>query len=171
MDKNVYTLGLSKIEMGDIGADGGMGQSLDVVGETLQGTCNITQEDPVTNDFYAEELDDPIVSISRRGKTTAAFSIANPNLDTLVKFFGGKITGTGATAKWSAPKQLPDTEMSLRITPQMGLIWEFPRMKINAKIDGSFSREKIFVIAVSGTALQPSKTTEEIYSAYPIVSA
>jgi len=168
---DVYTLGLSKIETGDIATDGGMGQSLDVVGKTLQGTCNVTQEDPESNDFYAEELDDPVVSISKRGKTNLAFSVMNPDLEVLQKLFGGTITGTGATAKWNAPAQLPVIEKSVRITPQMGLIWEFPRMKINAKINGQFSRENIFVIEVSGTALQPSKTSEPIFSARLIPSA
>ena len=168
---DVYTLGLAKIEMGDMEVDGGMGQSLDVVGQTLQGTCNVTQEDPETNDFYAEELDDPVVSISKRGKTSLAFSVMNPDLEVLQKLFGGTITGTGPTEKWNAPAQLPVIEKSVRITPQMGLIWEFPRMKINAKINGQFSRENIFVIEVSGTALQPSKSGEPIFSARLIPTA
>jgi len=168
---DIYTLGLAKIEIGDIGADGGMGQSLSVIGQTLEGTCNVKQDDPETNDFYAEELDDPVVSISKRGKTTLAYSVMNPDLTTLQKLFGGTVSGTGATAKWNAPAQLPVIEKSVRVTPQMGLIWEFPRMKINAKINGQFSRKNIFVIEVTGTALQPSKATESIYNAYPVVVA
>jgi len=168
---DVYTLGLAKVEMGDIATDGGMGQSLTVIGQTLQGTCNVTQEDPETNEFYAEELDDPVVSISKRGKTTLAFSVMNPDLAALQRFFGGTISGTGAAAKWNAPVQLPVIEKSVKVTPQMGLIWEFPRMKINAKINGQFSRENIFVIEVSGTALQPGKTSEPIFSARLIPSA
>jgi hypothetical protein len=168
---DTYTLGLAKIEIGDIATDGGMGQALSVWGQTLQGTCNVTQEDPETNEFYAEELDDPVVSISKRGKTTLVFSVMNPDVAVLQKLFGGTVTGTGDTAKWSAPKQLPVIEKSVRVTPQMGLIWEFPRMKINSKINGQFSRENIFVIEVSGTALQPSKESEAIYNAYPVVSA
>ena len=167
----VYTLGLSKIEMGDIATDGGMGQALAVVGQTLKGSCNVTQEDPTTNDFFAEEIDDPVVSISSRGKTTLAFSVMNPDLQVLEKLFGGTISGTGPTAKWNAPATLPAIEESVRVTPQMGLIWEFPRMKINAKINGQFSRENIFVIEVSGTALQPTKTSEPIFSARLIPSA
>jgi len=165
---DVYTLGLSSIEMGDIAPDGGMGETLSVVGQTLQGTCNVTQDDPEMTDFFAEELDDPVVSIGRRGKTNLNFSLMNPDLEVLQKLFGGTITGTGSAAKWSAPKQLPVIEKSVKVTPQMGLIWEFPRMKINAKINGQFSRENIFVIEVNGSALQPTKATESAYSAYPV---
>jgi hypothetical protein len=168
---DVYTLGLSKIEIGDIKEDGDMGETLTVWGQTLQGTCNVSQEDPETNDFYAEELDDPAVSISRRGKTTLAFSIMNPDLEVLQKSFGGTITGEGSAAKWNAPAQLAVIEKSVRVTPQMGLIWQFPRMKINAKINGQFSRENIFAIEVSGLALQPKKAGVSIFTAYQIVSA
>jgi hypothetical protein len=158
-------MGLSKIEVGDIAADGDMGTSLSRLGNTLQGTCNITQEDPETNDFFAEEFDDPAVTISRRGKTSLAFSVMNPDLTTLQSCFGGTVTGTGSSAKWVAPVSLPSIEKSVRVTPQMGLIWEFPRMKITAKINGVFSRENVFVIEVTGTASQPSKTGVGIFSA------
>jgi hypothetical protein len=168
---NVYTLGLAKIEIGDIASDGGMGETLTVWGQTLQGTCNVTQDDPETTDYYAEELDDPVVSISKRGKTTVAFSVMNPDVTALQKFFGGTVDSSATPPVWKAPSNLPVIEKSIKITPQMGLIWEFPRVKIIAKINGQFSRENIFVIEVTGTVLQPTKAAEEIYSARPIVSA
>ena len=44
--KKTYTIGLSKIEVGAIAEDGGMGETLDVLGYTYQDTCTMTQEDP-----------------------------------------------------------------------------------------------------------------------------
>lgn len=69
MAKKVYTIGLAKIEVGDMAAGGDMGTSLASLGYTYQDTCRMTQEDPETTDHYAEEVDDPVVSISRGGKT------------------------------------------------------------------------------------------------------
>ena len=69
MGKAIYTLGLSKIEVGATAEDGGMGESLAQLGYTYKDTCKMTQEDPETTDHYAEEVDDPVVSISRGGKT------------------------------------------------------------------------------------------------------
>lgn len=43
--KKTYTIGLSKIEVGAIAEDGGMGETLDVLGYTYQDTCTMTQED------------------------------------------------------------------------------------------------------------------------------
>jgi hypothetical protein len=168
---NVYTLGLAKIEIGDIASDGGMGTTLAVWGQTYKGTCNVSQEEPETTEFFAEEQDEPVVSISKRGKTTIAFSIMNPDLTVLQKTLGGTITGEGSAAKWAAPTGLPVIEKSLKITPQQGVVWEFPRVKLTAKINGAFSRENIFVIEVTGTALMPTKTGVAPYSAYALESA
>jgi hypothetical protein len=168
---DVYTLGLAKIEIGNIAEDGGMGTTLAAWGQTLQGTCNITQDDPETNEFFAEELDDPVVSISKRGKTTLAFSIMNPDLAALANTLGGTVTGEAPNQKWNAPNGIPTIEKSVKVTPQQGHIWEFPRMKISAKINGSFSRENLFVIEVTGTALTPTKAGLGIASAYPVPTA
>jgi hypothetical protein len=155
---NVYTLGLSKIEMGDVASDGGMGSSLSVIGYTYQGTCTMTSEDAETNDFYAEELDDPVLSISRTGKTTFKFSVMNPDVNILKQFLGGTVSGSGDAAKWNAPDTMPVIEQSVRITPQQGLIFEIPRLKITAKINGPFSKTEMFLLEISGTVLVPEKT-------------
>ena len=42
--KKTYTIGLSKIEVGAIAEDGGMGETLDVLGYTYQDTCTMTQD-------------------------------------------------------------------------------------------------------------------------------
>ena len=87
--KKTYTIGLSKIEVGAIAEDGGMGETLDVLGYTYQDTCTMTQEDPETTDHYAEEVDDPVISISQGGKTNSNFSIMNPSAELKAALSGG----------------------------------------------------------------------------------
>ena len=158
--KKTYTIGLSKIEGGAIAEDGGMGETLDVLGYTYQDTCTMTQEDPETTDHYAEEVDDPVISISRGGKTNFNFSIMNPSVTVLADLLGGVGTpGTGSTPdKWEAPDKIPVVEKSVRITPEQGLKFEIPRMKLVSKINATFSKSGILLIEVAGTVLQPTKT-------------
>lgn len=158
--KKTYTIGLSKIEVGAISEDGGMGETLDVLGYTYQDTCTMTQEDPETTDHYAEEVDDPVISISRGGKTNFNFSIMNPSVTVLADLLGGVGTpGTGSTPdKWEAPDKIPVVEKSVRITPEQGLKFEIPRMKLVSKINATFSKSGILLIEVAGTVLQPTKT-------------
>lgn len=159
MSKQIYTIGLSKIEVGDIGADGAMGTTLATLGYTYQDTCKMTQEDPETTDHYAEEVDDPVVSISRGGKTNFAFSIMNPSVVVMADLLGGRASeGSGATPdKWEAPDKIPTVEKSVRITPEQGLKFEIPRMKLVSKINAEFSKKGILLIEVAGQVMQPTK--------------
>ena len=115
----------------------------------------MTQEDPETTDHYAEEVDDPVVSISRGGKTNFAFSIMNPSVTVLADLLGG--TADESNGKWEAPDKIPVVEKSVRITPEQGLKFEIPRMKLVSKINGDFSKKGILLIEVAGTVMQPTK--------------
>lgn len=151
--KKVYTLGLSKIEVGNIATDGSMGTALEQLGYTYQDTCKMTQEDAEETEHYAEEFDDPVVSTARGGKTTFAYSIMNPSVTVMAKLLGG--TADEETNTWEAPSKLPTVEQSVRITPEQGLKFEVPRMKLLSKINADFSKSGILLIEVAGTVLQP----------------
>lgn len=158
MGKSIITLGLSKIEVGAIAVDGGMGTNLASLGYTYQDTCKMTQEDPETTDHYAEEVDDPVVSISRAGKTLFNFSIMNPTVTVLADMLGGTADETAET--WSAPAKFPTVEKSVKITPEQGLKFDIPRMRLTAKINAEFSKKGILLIEVAGTVMAPEKTGE-----------
>jgi hypothetical protein len=165
----MYTIGLSSIKVGDIASDGDMGDTLAILGQTYQDTCKFTQDDPEVTDFYAEELDAPVFSMVKAGKSTFTFSIMNPELTTLKAMLGGTIKGDGDSAKWGAPSKMPIIEKSVMITPIQGIAFDIPRMKIVAKINGEFSKKGLLFIEVTGTALQPTKDGVDIYNAYKAV--
>jgi hypothetical protein len=79
------------------------------------------------------------------------------DLTVLQTLLGGETTGTGDMQKWSAPDKLPVIEKSVRITPEQGLKFEVPRMKLASKINAEFSKKGILLIDVAGTVLQPTK--------------
>lgn len=152
------TIGLSKIEIGDIAVDGGMGTSLAQLGYTYKDSCSLVTADPETTEHYAEEVDDPVVSFDKVGKTTLSFQVMNPDVDTLQTLLGG--TGNTTSGVWSAPATIPVIEKSVKITPTQGLYFEIPRMKLTAKINANFGKSGIFLIDVVGTVLAPTKTGE-----------
>ena len=153
--KKTYTLGLSKIEVGAVNVDGGMGLTLAALGYTYQDTCKMVQEKPEVTEHFAEEVDDPVISISRGGKTTFNFSIMNPTVEVLKDLLGG--TADTSTNKWEAPDTLPTVEKSVRITPKQGLKFEIPRLRITATINADFSKKGILLIECEGTVMQPEK--------------
>lgn len=161
MAKKVYTIGLAKIETGNIAADGGMGTSLEQLGYTYQDTCTMTQDDPETNDFYAEEVDDPVKSFSKAGKIVLSYQLMNPSPEAMVTLMGGTASKSNPSLAdndtWNAPDAQPQIEKSVRITPAIGYIIEIPRAKITAKIDAQFQKSGMFVIQVTATVLTPEK--------------
>ena len=81
-------MGVSQILFGAIAQDGGMSQNLAAVGYTNQDSCSITMDDPDVTEFYAEEVDMPVITKSKKGKVNVALSIMNPSVETLAMFLG-----------------------------------------------------------------------------------
>ena len=162
-EQRVYTLGLSKIEIGDIAQDGGMGSTLSQMGYTYKDTCTLTSEDPEKTEHYVEEVDDPVVVLSKAGKTTIDFSLANPSPETLVALAGGTASASvsgGEKDIWEAPDSLPTIEKSIKLTPKQGYIIEIPRGNITAKMDGNLNQGDLFMLKVNIVVMKPTKSGE-----------
>lgn len=155
MANKVFTLGLASIEMGEVS-----GGSKAALGYTYQDTCKMTQEDPETTDFYAEEVEDPVASTSRAGKTTFEFSLMDPSPETMAQLMGGTAGKSSPEKaendKWDAPDKTPNIEQAITITPEQGLKFDIARAKISAKINAEFSKKGILLIDVKATVLKPS---------------
>jgi len=130
---NIVTLGLSKITF--------EGEQL---GLTYQDTCQVTQDDPETTEFYAEEEDDPIEIIERPGAIKCTFSVMDP-------------TATLAAKAGSSEEGV------LVITPKKGLQITFNRARVTYKLDGQYGRGGLMLVNVTATALLPTDgTTKKI---------
>jgi hypothetical protein len=154
----VWTLGLSKIEVGAIAGDGGMGTSLSVLGSTYQGTCNITVDDASETEHYSEENEDPEIIVTRAGKTVLNFSIMDADMTVLQTLLGGTITGSAATEVLALPNKAVNIEKSIKITPEKGHVISIPRAKISAKHQGAVGKEGILLLEVKATVLVPTKS-------------
>ena len=166
MAKHVYTLGLSEIKMGDIAQDGGMGQTLASLGYTYQDTAQMITEDAAVTDFYAEEVDDPVVSIGRAGKIQFKWSLMNPSPDDLVTLIGGSAAkSSGNTGNdndvWNAPDSYAVIEKSIEVSPKQGLKFSVPRAKIEAKINGNLSKSAMLLVEITATVMAPTKSGEK----------
>lgn len=152
----LVTLGLSKIlgKQGEPTKLDFVETGYKVFGLTYEDTCKMSQEDPETTEFYAEEEDDPVETIEKQGKITFTFSIMNPDLDTLKRLFGGEV----ASDVWSYPDVVNSVEESVIIIPRKGLKFHVPRMKLSSKINGEFSKKGLLLIEVTGTVMKPATT-------------
>lgn len=152
----LVTLGLSQIlgKTGEPAAGDFAETGYNVFGLTYEDTCKMSQDDPETTEFYAEEEDDPVESIDKQGKITFTFSIMNPDLTTLTRLFGGTV----ASDIYAYPDTVSTVEESVIIKPKKGLKFQVPRMKLVSKINGEFSKKGLLLIEVTGTVLKPQTT-------------
>lgn len=153
-----FTMGVSKILFGAIAQDGGMGSTLVAAGYTNQDSCSITMDDPDITEFYAEEVDVPVITKSKKGKVTVNLSIMNPDINTLAQFLGGTADTTNMT--WANGTTYENIELSCRIVPDQGFVFDFPRLKIDAKFSGELNNSSLLTLDITGTVLQPTKDGE-----------
>lgn len=154
------TIGLKSLKMGDIEEDGGMGTTLAALGQTYENTAVLTQEDGDETDFYVEEVDDPVETISKKGATTLEWAILDMTPDTLKKVLGGDVTGTGEQAVWSGPTEVPEIEQSLELISKKNIKYEIPRARIKARLDVNFSKQEVGLVRITARVLTPTKTAE-----------
>jgi hypothetical protein len=158
-----YSIGLDKIEMGDIAGDGGMSTGLAELGATVQDTMTLTNEDDQTQDFFEEESDDPVYSIvTQRGALRLNWSTYNIDVQNLQKLFGGTISGNGTSTPytWTAPNNIPEKEQSLRITTKSGPVIEITRATMQPKFNWNLTKTQLASIDIVATVLTPTKANE-----------
>ena len=125
------TLGLAEIKFG------ATAEAAKSLGLTYQDSCTVSQDDPETTEFYAEEEDDPIEITERPGAIRATFQVMDPTAELAQK------AGTSE-------------EGVLTIKPKKGLQITFNRAKISYKLDGQYGRGGLFLITVNAVALKPA---------------
>lgn len=164
----LFNLGVAKIEVSPIAADGGVGTTFAALGLTQEGTTKINFAEPTTTDLMVEELDTAADSIVTGGEKTIEFVIANPDEDTLVALIGGTKAGTGATTTYTAPATATIIERSVKITPKKGLGFIFPRVLITARPTSDLGKTTWMGVTVTGKVLAPTKAGVSDWSTFRV---
>jgi|SRR5436190_16516959 hypothetical protein len=90
------------------------------------------------------------VAAANVGGTGSGFSIAVTS-----------VFAVAAAEKWEAPDSFTELELSMQLTDKKGSVMSIPRAKIAAKLNVSFSKEKLGQLDFSATVLQPTKSGEK----------
>ena len=154
----LFNLGVSAIELAPIAPDGDVGTTFAALGKTQEGTTKLNFGDATITELKVEESSVAADSYAEPGEKTVEFTVADPDLDTLASVFGGTKSGTGAAAKFSAPSGSVTIERSLKITPNKGMIWTFPRVSITAKFTTDVGKTTWVGVVVTAKVLEPTKS-------------
>ena len=159
------TFGLKSIKIGEIAADGGMGTSLSVLGVTDEGSATFTKAEDTTKEFFCEESDDPIETVTKKGITSLEWSIVDFSPVTLVKVLGGTVdTTVPATPVWEAPDSAAVIEKSIEFITKTDVKVQIVRAKISASMDWKLGKEAIGVVKIKATVMMPTKAGTKSYS-------
>jgi len=164
------TIGLKSLKIGDIDALGGMGTTLAVLGKTYESTAILTQEEGEETEFFVEEVDDPVETLARKGAISLEWAILDMTPETLVKVLGGTVEGTGESAVWKGPTEIPEIEQSIEIISKKNIKYEIPRARIKARLDVNFSKSEVGLVRVTARVLTPTLEGEPPIKISKVVS-
>lgn len=153
----VITLGLSEVQVGKIAADGGEATSYSKIGKTYQNTCKLQQEKAEVTEHYEEGQSAPEVRKKKKKVPILTFSIMDPDPTFLKAYLGGETTGTGEDMEWSWSDTDEDIEASIRVVPEIGLVYTIPRADIEAVLNADMSSQGINLVDFTVTPLKPTK--------------
>ena len=152
MAEEIRTLGITSIKLGTILGTGGMATTLTALGATFEGTATLEQAEATETNFFSEESDTPIETISVPGVITLKWAIVDFTPATLQTVLGGDI----ATTKWIVPAAAPTVEKSIEIITRKNLHIEITRAKISARLSMALGKANLGQVMITATVLVPT---------------
>lgn len=169
--KKIVTLGLASLKVADSVATGGASDTgfMPASGMAQQGNVyrdsfSLSTEDPTLNEFYAEELDNPVEVVGTLGKTTITFDILNPSVEDMEAWGFGTKDLTGAKQSIAAPKTWAACNKAIEVTPTKGYKIEVPNASVVSSVTGGGKKSEpmlLHVVATVMTALASDQSVKE----------
>lgn len=154
---SMISLGLSEIQVGTIATDGGEAESYIKIGKTYQNTCKLQQDNAEVTEHYEEGQSAPEVRKKKKKVPVLTFSIMDPDPTFLKTYLGGTTSGDGDEMVWSWSDTDEDIEVSLRVIPEVGLVYTIPRADIEAVLNANMSSQGINLVDFTATPIKPAK--------------
>lgn len=159
--KKRITLGVDKIEYGDVLATGAMQTTLTQTSNTYRDSVNFSPDDGDVNSFFIEENDFPVESITSNGQWQVEWDILTPTTTEMAAFMGGTEDLSTTQPNWKAPTESVNIEKAIKITPKKGYILCFPKAQIQAKMTGGYKKGEPTLLHIRATAETPFNASNQ----------
>lgn len=179
---NVDTLGLKKIYVAPVDWDNesipanntSTAAATDWVdlGDVYMDTATLSEDDPETTVHKSETSKRRIVT-SKPGDCNLELSLMSPDIDLLVRYFGGTktTTGSGASAKtsWSRPVKRQPKPFAIHILAEDGYTIKSALVSITPKLEMTYQENGIFLVPLAikilGEVVVTDDTADPLYHA------
>jgi len=167
MAQKYRMLGIEKLEIGEVGADGAMGSTLAELEAIVPDSVVFEIGEPEVGEILIEGQDDPdVISIIRGGIKTVTAQIRDASIEMMELFFGGTV----ATTIYSAPVKSTPIYQSVKITCESvdgkALEISIPKVLVTAKLDGAAKASDSGMISASLKVLAPCDASGVALSPY-----
>lgn len=118
------------------------------LGDVYKDTCTLKDADGTETTHESETSSKKIIQYEP-GETTVELTLMDPDLEKLVKYFGGSFTGTNGKRKWIRPRKLPYKEWAVWQQPEEGLLVGCPNARIIPKFEITYSAKGICLVPMT----------------------
>lgn len=162
-------LGVSSIKLGDIAPDGDMGTILTNYPEIVEGSASFIQAAGTKTSFKVETQIQDFFAFNNPGDVIVKFSLYNVSPESLVVFFGGRVTTTGVAPDpvlktYHGNNTAYNKEQSCQIQTTEGPLMNIIRLQIAAILTWNLSKTKLAQVDITGTILSPTKVGLDPFS-------
>ncbi|MDH6308040.1 hypothetical protein M2451_002559 [Dysgonomonas sp. PFB1-18] len=118
------------------------------LGDVYKDTCTLKDSDGTETKHESETSSKKIV-MYEPGETSVELTLMDPDLELLVKYFGGEIQGTGKKRTWKRPRVLPYSEWAVWQQPEEGFLVGCPNARIIPKFEITYSAKGICLVPMT----------------------
>ena len=154
------SLGLAKVEYGDVDPNGGMQTELTQMGYTYKDSFTQNTEEPDVTNYEVEEIDTPMEVEGTLGAITYEWDILDPNVAEMAATGGG--TADTSNDEWSSPDGWQPIEKAFVFTPKKGFQHKIPRANLIAYPQGGFKKGEPQLWHMKATVLKNGNAAPRI---------
>ncbi len=144
-----YSYGLKSIKFGDPTGQHTMPSGMAEKFRTYRDTCEFTEEDPNKKEEHCDQVDEPFLTIYRKGAKKIKVSTFDYSPEVL-EFLKG---GTVVDEKWHEPSGVPRIFKAVALETDTGMVFQFPKCQIFAKFNAKMTKEGVKLLEVEMTPI------------------
>ncbi len=144
-----YSYGLKQLRFGEPTGQHTMPASMEAKFRTYRDSCEFTEEDPNKKPEHCDQVDEPFLTIYRKGAKKIKVSTFDYGPETL-QFLKG---GTLVDGKWHEPSGVPQIFKAVELETDTGMLFLFPKCQIFAKFNAKMTKEGVKLLEIEMTPL------------------
>lgn len=159
---NLVSIGINKISLQELNTATGADEGTPIeLGQTLEDSFSLTNDEGTEVTINVEESSDPIYSSPGNQTTSVTWQSPNADFASVAKVTGGTYTTADG---YSSPRKRVTKEYRVTVTTEQGYDLVLNRVKLTASADGNLGKNNALMITANGTCLTPIDGTKGSYS-------